>query len=943
MRPLKLSLQAFGPYASKVDIDFSRFGDHGLYLIYGDTGSGKTMLFDAIAYALFGETSGDREVKTLRSDYADSRTPTEVSLEFEHAGRTYTVRRTPQQELARRRSGGEGASALVSHAASAELTSGDVTLASNTRDVGERVTDLLGLSYGQFRQVTMIAQGAFRDLLCTDPAERELVLRKIFGTEELDRFATELAQRARAAAEEYDFAKGDFEACVNRLDRGIIVVHDPVQRVLSKPDPAVAADECIEAGRTIVERQKAEVQQAEQKRDEAREATVAAQMALNRAKEAATTIKAAEDAERDLVKANAHVSIYSKALEEISDGYDERLRGFVAREEELRKAMPLFDELERRRAEFEEARRKSEELDGKRGKSEARRARLEESVANARVELAVAQDVSSELERAKALREELTRKVEEADEVSAALSSLARDRSKLSTKASEAESARADAERIRSEADALFGALVADDAAFVASSLVAGEPCPVCGSREHPRPARPTDVAPDRASLTEARKRQRAAEERLSAAQDAYLALRAAVEERSRTALDAASKVLGDLSASAASSVEDVERQTMGAMAKKRQLLRDQETEHVQRLRALEAKLTSLEALRKQLTEEEQELEGVRSELVELAGSCEMASADVALARARMDEAAASLPCASRAEAQQALERAVRQREDEERAFAAARKALNDAQREQAAATSVLEERRARLEELGVMVGDEAPGTSRQRKELMVAQSAEKSADKAVRAAAARVALNEKTLQEMQQIADRLPALERAVEASSLVSRVARGQVSGTNRISFERYVLGFYFDQIVICANKRLAVMSGGHYQLVRKSEGDSRGKGGLSLDVVDYSTGKRRPVSSLSGGESFEASLSLALGLSDYAQQRAGGMHLDTVFIDEGFGSLDPDSLELVMRVLSDLASGDCLVAIISHVEELEKRIDQRVEVKASAEGSSAVVISS
>ena len=183
--------------------------------------------------------------------------------------------------------------------------------------------------------------------------------------------------------------------------------------------------------------------------------------------------------------------------------------------------------------------------------------------------------------------------------------------------------------------------------------------------------------------------------------------------------------------------------------------------------------------------------------------------------------------------------------------------------------------------------------------------------------------------------------MQRAAAAADRVSRIARGQATGTNRISFERYVLGFFFDQIVICANKRLSVMSNGHYQLVRNSEGESRGKGGLSLDVVDYATGKRRPVSSLSGGESFEASLSLALGLSDYAQQRAGGMHLDTVFIDEGFGSLDPDSLEQVMRVLSDLASGDCLVAIISHVEELEKRIENRIEVKSSAEGSRAEVV--
>ena len=226
MRPLELHLSAFGPYAKTADIDFSKFGDHGLYLIYGDTGSGKTMLFDAIAFALFGESSGDRDVRTLRSDFADAETPTEVSLVFEHAGRTYKIVRRPQQQLARRRSGGENASALVDRPPVAELTSGDVTLGSNVRQVNELIVDLLGLSYGQFRQVTMIAQGAFRDLLCTDPAEREVVLRKIFGTGELDRFANELARMSREANESLELARSEFGGCIKRLDRGIVVVHD---------------------------------------------------------------------------------------------------------------------------------------------------------------------------------------------------------------------------------------------------------------------------------------------------------------------------------------------------------------------------------------------------------------------------------------------------------------------------------------------------------------------------------------------------------------------------------------------------------------------------------------------------------------------------------------------------------------------------------------------
>ena len=208
-----------------------------------------------------------------------------------------------------------------------------------------------------------------------------------------------------------------------------------------------------------------------------------------------------------------------------------------------------------------------------------------------------------------------------------------------------------------------------------------------------------------------------------------------------------------------------------------------------------------------------------------------------------------------------------------------------------------------------------------------------------MRDAEARVKMNVQTIAEMSEIADRLPRLAIRAVAAKSVADVATGE--GEGRISFERYVLGFYFDQIVLCANKRLTVMSGGHYRLVRDEEGGGHGKGSLALNVLDYSTGKERPVSSLSGGETFEASLALALGLSDYAQRRAGGIHLDTVFIDEGFGSLDPDSLEQVMRVLSDLASGDCLVAIISHVEELEKRIDRRIEVEASAEGSRARIV--
>ena len=946
MRPLQLTMQAFGPYAGHVEIDFSKFGDHGLYLNYGDTGSGKTMLFDAIAYALFGESSGDRDVRTLRSDFADAGTRTEVRLTFEHAGRTYTVARVPQQDLARQRKGGEDAPATVTRAAWAELTSGDVTLGSSIRQVNEYIIDLLGLSYGQFRQVTMIAQGAFRDLICTDPGEREVVLRKIFGTEELDRFAAELAQNARDAHEALDQARAGFEGCIERLDRGIIEVHDPIQRVLSKPNPALAPADCIDAAEKLVVRQRSEVAEAEQAREDAREATIEARMQLQRAKEAGEALAATEQARQKLVRANAHVTIYTKALDEASADYDERHRVLVAREDELTRALPRYDELEERRGALEEAERQSAQLAEQRDARERERSRLEASVADARVELSVAQGVAGQLEQAKAERAETARKVARAQEASDSLAVLTQDRTRMVRRAAEVERVHREAEDAHRQADVLFDALVADDAAFVASSLRPGKPCPVCGSLEHPSPAHPIDVAPDRSSLVDARERQHAADEHLSEVQDAFLALRAAVDERSRSVLAIVHELVGDdalagVVLDSGTEAEAMERAATFEVAKLRQRLRDQDVEQAERVRALEAKLAELDALRAQLAADEEALAAVRSELVDLVASCEVALTDVAAGQARVEEAAQSLPLASRAEAQRALRQVIKQRKEAELELTSARAALEGAQRDQASAQSVLAERRARLEELGVSEDEEFKGTTKQKKALMVAQAGELGADKAVRAEEARVSLNERVIEEMRSIAATLPDLERAVQAADRVSRIARGQASNSNHVSFERYVLGFYFDQILICANKRLSIMSGGHYQMVRNAEGEKRGKGGLSLDVVDYATGKRRPASSLSGGESFEASLALALGLSDYAQQRAGGMHLDTVFIDEGFGSLDPESLEQVMRVLSDLASGDCLVAIISHVEELEKRIEQRIEVKASNEGSRVQVV--
>ena len=939
MRPLQLRLVAFGPYAGTVDIDFAQFDDHGLYLIYGDTGSGKTMLFDAIAFALFGEASGSRDVSTLRSDFADDTTPTQVRLTFEHAGKNYTVTRTPQQMLARKNPKA-GDDPLVTKPATAEISSGGVSLASNIGATNDFVTNLLGLSYQQFRQVTMIAQGAFRDLLCTDPGEREVVLRKIFGTEELDRFAAELQQRERAAREALEKARFEFESTTSRLDRGIAAVHDKVQRVLDRKDRALCADEVVEAAETIVERQRKEQHELEEKTAVAAEKASEALERYNQVERAIVALDGATQARSELTRANSHVKIYTDAFEEAQAAYDEKHDKLVARESELRQSKPRYaelaqrtDELERTRADFERLHAEHEALEEKKAALNAKKVSAEVDIQAYKYIPVDLEQAKTQLEKDRALERQATACIDQLNE-------LTELRGSLSKRAGEVRRLQTETDEAKHAADAAFEALVTDQAAFIASKLEDGKPCPVCGSTTHPHPATPKHDAADTASFDAASQHQRDCAQRLQQARETYISEQSLIEERSNAALKSAREVLGPKVLDSTLKGQEAERDALRHVVTAAEIFIDTVTEGQEHVHALEQRMDKLKTLTEEYDAIGAELNEVRTQTKQIAGAREVAKADAASAEARVDEISSTLTYESIDQVDAELQRTLKERKELEMVLTAARKARDQAVSEQTAANSVLNERLENLKALGYQESDNVTSV-KERKEYVSLKAQQTSFEKETRAAASRVQMNEHTIEEMKAIAATLPGLERALVAAENVSRVARGQVTGQSRISFERYVLGFYFDQVVHCANHRLSVMSGGHYKLVRKDEGEGASKAGLSLDVLDYSTGKRRPVSSLSGGESFEAALALALGLSDYAQQRAGGMHLDTVFIDEGFGSLDPDSLEQVMRVLSDLASGDCLVAIISHVEELEKRIDRRIEVKGSPEGSYVSVV--
>lgn len=490
MRPLRLQMTAFGPYAGEVDLDFSRFGNHGLYLIYGDTGSGKTMLFDAIAYALFGRASGDRDVRTLRSDFATPDVATQVTLTFEHAGHTYVVHREPQQELARQRKSANGGSALTRRAAVAELTCDNRVLASNAGQVSDVVGELLGLTYSQFRQVTMIAQGAFRDLLCADPSSREEVLRKIFGTQDLQRFGELLAQRAKDDQARLDEARSAFDASVARLDLSDLESNKGFEALMAQ-SPSLDAQACIQAADALIASQ-SELRDQEEKRVQAASDALSRQKdelaRLTDAAQALAQLRRARTALGEATKAEAKAA---RELRDAQEQYDHRHSPLVAREDELSRSLERYDELERRQNDVREAHQHQQRVANDQQELRGKRDQLEHTIAAKTAKIDSESSTPVLLERAKSELRQILQSQSHAAELEAEAGALVGECDRLDKAACVTRRAREAAASAREAADLLFDALVQNDAAFLSAGLREGEPCPVCGSTTHPHPAPP--------------------------------------------------------------------------------------------------------------------------------------------------------------------------------------------------------------------------------------------------------------------------------------------------------------------------------------------------------------------------------------------------------------------------------------------------------------------
>ncbi|WP_020670457.1 AAA family ATPase [Amycolatopsis nigrescens] len=983
MRLHRLEVTAFGPYARHEAVDFDALGADGLFLLHGDTGAGKTTLLDAVAFALFGVVPGARgDTKRLRSDLAEPTAVTEVALELTLQGQRLRLTRSPSYE--RPKLTGDG---TTTQPAKASLSWVDAVPHGQapeglTRidEVGRTVQRLLGMNAEQFFQVVLLPQGEFARFLRAETTEREQLLERLFGTQrfgDIERWFRELrAERRR----ELDQRRGGLREWVARFaqaagaDTPESASPEWLADVEQQAKQAVADAETVEqsaksarqaAGETLAERTAAAERVQRVRLAHRKLAALAAQRderagwaaELAAARRAATVASGADQADRAKAQLDrAELAERSRVAELDRLGYREtelntasvpelRERAGAFREEAGALA-GLVEEAEQQRRDLRAVERLAETATHASAQTEVLNGKLAgipERIDELRTKLEAAGEAEAKLDGVLARESELAAGVADADRLAPAERAVA-----------EAEAAllvatdghlRAKEHRLRLRELRLDGM-----AAELAVGLAAGSPCPVCGSAEHPAPAEPAAGSVDQDQEQAAEQAEsRAERERQAAERAKHEAERALTGIRERLRGRTGDALRGEL----AEVTEELGalRSLAGQRARLADQLRSVEAESealTVQLREAEHAATTAgteqRGLSERIAERARRLEEARGEHENVGARREYlttvlraldalaeARAASGTARERLDEQLVAVREAlARAEFGTVAEARACARPEE--TLAELENRLAEADRAEASARSVLAEPGL----AGVSPEDEIDVEAAR----LVADDARARAEKAVseRSAAETKAAELATLAgRLGAAAAELAPLEEKFEELDALTDVVNGRGQNARKMSLRSYVLAARLEEVALAGTARLRTMSQGRYSFVHSDAAGARGtRGGLGIDVLDDYSGAVRPAKTLSGGESFLASLALALGLADVVAAETGGALLDTLFIDEGFGTLDAETLDIVMNVLDELRAGGRVVGLVSHVEELRQRIPTRLRVRKSRTGS-------
>ena len=911
MRPLKLRMNAFGPYAGEEVIDFDRLGESGLYLITGDTGAGKTTIFDAITFALYGEASGpNREPAMLRSKYADPFAVPRVELVFRYNGKEYTVRRTLEHQRKKQR--GEGTMAVP---AEAELELPDGRTEKKDRDVTRRVTEILGVNRDQFCQIAMIAQGDFLKILLEDTGKRREHFREIFRTHVFRDFQEKLKEEAQQVDRE---RKGKQSTVQIHLNRIACPENDPLELEAEKArNGELLTDRAVALTEEILAKDGETLQGIAEGEKALEEQIAALDRLIGKAAERQKARENREAARQALAVQAARKAPLEEALarEKAREGETEEKNARLAL---IRSETKEYEALERKERELAAAKQRLQAKEAEITGMAARESSMREALTGLKEEESRLKQAGDKAAQLQVEKERALGRQRALEELQKDLGDLAEARRGVKAAQEAYRQARAEAEELRKAAEACRQAFHDEQAGILAEGLEDGMPCPVCGSVHHPRKAEKSEQAPDESAVRLAEKRAREAQERESAASGRAGAESAKAAEAERLVRGQAEELLGGYEE------EKTEKRLAEQLAETAGKLKELDGA----LRAEKARTDRIAALAGEIPQKEKALQDAAEALAAARLAAEATEGKaLAEARGRMTYPDAA---AARAAAE-ALEKAIAERKQ---ALDSAAAALSDCE----SGMKRLEGMISQADELLKEAETEDPEAKKAEREALARQKAE--SDVRRRAVEQRMATNRDILGQVGKASEELAALDRKWQWMTALSDTANGTLRGKQHVMFETWIQMTFFDRILRRANVHLMQMSGGKYDLVRREVPENnRGQSGLDLDVLDHTNGSVRSVKTLSGGESFVASLCLALGLSEEIQMSAGGIRLDTMFVDEGFGSLDEETLRQAMRALNSLSESHRLIGIISHVAELRRAIDRQIVVKKLRDGGSTV----
>lgn len=919
MRPDKLIISAFGPYANEVTVDLDKLGKSGLYLITGDTGAGKTTIFDAITFALYGEPSGaTRDVSMFRSKYAEPDTPTFVELYFTCRDKQYYVKRNPEYERPKTR--GEG---MATEKAGVELHMPDKKIITNKKEVNTAITEIVGVDRNQFSQIAMIAQGDFLKLLLASTDERKKIFQKIFKTQRYSELQERLKADANRLKREYDTIKSSIEQYIN----GIACEEDSplYQEVCNAKKEKLTTEETIDLLARLIAEDEEKEKQISEEAEKLQKELDAVKERISKAEDVA---KAKVDLEKNEAEAVAEAQ-REKELTKRLEAEKQRLPEIKRLNDEAAKIkafLPDYDELSEKQKKFSEneafiksadesvktAEKKLQEL------TEKKTALTEEgkTLEKAGEEKIISENEKKEKEEEKSKFRKLLSSIDDAES----------SKYKFTAAYEVYKQKRELTEKLDAEYKQKRRSYLEAQAGILAENLQENTPCPVCGSTSHPQLAtKPVDI-PTKEELDLLEKNLGKAEKASNDAREEAGKLKGISDEKENAVKTEISALAKDISFDEAKSVIAERLSDIEGNLKELDGKISDAQKKILRKGEIEGLLSNLEEA---LKSENEKLEKLKADVSSKAFENKSLSE-------RLEELTAKLTFKTKAEAEKEIATLEKAAEDIQKSYDKTSEEVNKNKEKLASLTSAKEEI---LKRIGDGTDTDIEKDKADKIQLEVKKSELDDASKTI---FSRINANKLSYSNILARLSEIKVTEEKHSCVKALSDTANGTIQGREKIALETYIQMNYFDRIISRANTRFMIMSGGQYELKRRKEaGNKQSQSGLELDVIDHYNGTERSVRTLSGGESFKASLSLALGLSDEIQSSAGGIRLDTMFVDEGFGSLDEESLAAAMKALSSLAEGNRLVGIISHVNELKTRIDKQIVVTKEKSGGSKINI--